>query len=626
MRWPVHPAIVATVTGLLLTSCASDKQAVSELDAIAEFEGRAYVDESTIAASEIDTSTLDSELGKADEAIPVRFDVLSEQTPVRDQGRRGACATFTATAIAEFWHRRLNTMPNPDFSEQYLFWQTHNLINSAFDYVSSTTRVQLDSIEADGITTEGSWPYEGLAWNQNTSAHPQCNGYTPLSPECYTNGAPSDLARTSPRYFVSNTRAIRLETEELKAYIVHNAAPVGVGVRMLDSSWRGVHLYDGIVTVPSGDTPSTPRKGHEVLVVGWDDDMVGQRLDRNGEPEFDSNGEPVLDRGFFLFKNSWGTRGWGRDNSRAPGYGWMSYRYWSTYAYAAAVASPPSDTPSRAELCTNGLDDNHDGAVDCDDAACFSHSSCASAGSSLISFHGPVRIEDNDTTGVTTRAVEENAGSIVGAALAISITHPYIGDIEVSVIHPSGFTSRVRYPQGGSTHNLSVTLPTHAFDGLDAAGSWGVLVRDLGRGDSGTLDDWSLTIQRCVSACAEPKHNRSSVYYDDEVRAIPDNDETGIESSFTVGPGGLVTAFKFSINIEHENAYDLEVTLTHEGGRAVTVVPFGSQRSPNLLLTDFNIREFVGENPYGRWRIRVRDRAAIDTGRLLSTSFTITRN
>ncbi len=36
---------------------------------------------------------------------------------------------------------------------------------------------------------------------------------------------------------------------------------------------------------------------------------------------------PVMEKGFFLFKNSWGTSGFGILNRFGPGYGWISYAY-----------------------------------------------------------------------------------------------------------------------------------------------------------------------------------------------------------------------------------------------------------------------------------------------------------
>lgn len=86
--------------------------------------------------------------------------------------------------------------------------------------------------------------------------------------------------------------------------------------------------------------------------------------------------------------------------------------------------------------------------------------------------------------------------------VAVNITHPFIGDLEIALMSPSGTTSYLMYrpSQGalsafGSTqHDIHFTFDTVLDWGESAQGRWTLAVIDLSTGDAGKLDSWSIDL------------------------------------------------------------------------------------------------------------------------------------
>lgn len=479
----------AVVSGCVYADGTDDENSTNEMLDVP------FIPSDEFAQFTTDDADAESEVGKADGVLPSRFDLLATQSPVRDQGRRGSCATFAAVAITEHMYRKLGVFTNPDFSEQFVFWNTHGIISNAFGFEGSTPGMQLDAIAQDGVPMESTWPYELDSWKSTPATHPECVGLAPLSLSCVTNGLPPELALSSTHYRGGFATSVRKQTEELKAYMFNHGDPVAIAMFTLHTAWfASYHSREGIVTLPTART-FPPTTGHVVVAVGWDDNMRAARLDADGNPELDADGNPIEDEGFLLVRNSWGTTGWGQRNSRQPGYGWISYRYWNRFGTLATAAHPPG-VASRIENCSNGSDDNGDGRVDCDDRTCTNTSACAEHGSSTLEFLGPASIPDNSEIGLRTTAYEPRGGAISVSVFAIQIQHPFSGDLEITLVHPSGRRALLRRNSGTRTVDVREPYITHEFDGLDADGAWAVVVKDLATGDVGTLRSWSLVLRR----------------------------------------------------------------------------------------------------------------------------------
>jgi subtilisin-like proprotein convertase family protein/subtilisin family serine protease len=111
-------------------------------------------------------------------------------------------------------------------------------------------------------------------------------------------------------------------------------------------------------------------------------------------------------------------------------------------------------------------------------------------------------IPDNDAAGIE-RALAVNAtGAIRDISVGIDITHTFIGDLQVSLIPPSGAPVILHGRAGGNGDNIVTTYASTAVAGLAAlrgrpmAGNWRLKVADLDRVDTGKLNRWSLRIER----------------------------------------------------------------------------------------------------------------------------------
>jgi hypothetical protein len=80
-----------------------------------------------------------------------------------------------------------------------------------------------------------------------------------------------------------------------------------------------------------------------------------------------------------------------------------------------------------------------------------------------------------------------------GAAVAVRIVHPYVGDLTVSLIAPDGTAYSLHNRSGGSADNIDRTF-TVTLSAEAANGTWKLRVRDLAQSDVGTLDTWGLTL------------------------------------------------------------------------------------------------------------------------------------
>jgi subtilisin-like proprotein convertase family protein len=112
----------------------------------------------------------------------------------------------------------------------------------------------------------------------------------------------------------------------------------------------------------------------------------------------------------------------------------------------------------------------------------------------------PGPIPDNDPLGLTSSIDVTGTGNVGALSLSLDLAHPFRSDLMVTLISPAGTQFSVSSRQGDSQDNLViVNQAITAFDGETLAGAWHLSVRDLARGDAGTLNSWSLTLRESCS-------------------------------------------------------------------------------------------------------------------------------
>jgi len=233
------------------------------------------------------------------------------------------------------------------------------------------------------------------------------------------------------------------------------------------------------------------RAGHGILLVGWDDELEVQKMDGEGKPVVDASGKAVNEKGFYIFKNSWGTARFGINNPHGAGYGYISQKYIEEYGNAVVADLPEED--ADGEVCNDGVDNNGDGKTDCADPLCAADAACQSTGGLTGSATPNADIPDNDPAGVSSEITLSSSANVATVKVTVDITHTYVGDLKVSLVHGDK-TVVLQANQGGGTADLKKTFTVEGFAGAPAGGAWKLTVVDSAGMDEGTLNSWSIEV------------------------------------------------------------------------------------------------------------------------------------
>lgn len=447
---------------------------------------------------------------KADEILPASYsDLVALQSPVKSQGSRGVCSIFSTVGLMEHLYIAAHALPQtPDFSEQYLQWEVKTQLGAFPGSSGSTAATNLRAIDQIGIPMEDAWPYESFQWG--ASQDPACDpgtgdGESGLPVRCYTNGDPSADAQAATKYHLPEGNW--LSPSDIKAHMFNDHTAVIADLDFFYQAWNhrrstlpvsSGNWAQGYVLYPNQDDVTAShqhRAGHSILLVGWDDTLEVPVVDKDGNQVLGADGQPVVEKGFYLFKNSWGTSSFGVENPNGSGYGWISQRYVQQYGSIRIAGLP--DAPPAVEDCTDGVDNDGNGQIDCDDSACAEAPTCQASGREVtVDGQGGMAIPDADPAGISSPAVvgDADGGTIGSLTVHVHITHTYRGDLVVS-LHRGSQAVVLANRTGGSADDLEGDFEVHDFDGADLAGEWRLVVADLAGADVGTLDSWSLTAQ-----------------------------------------------------------------------------------------------------------------------------------
>ncbi|WP_199609699.1 S8 family serine peptidase [Flocculibacter collagenilyticus] len=106
----------------------------------------------------------------------------------------------------------------------------------------------------------------------------------------------------------------------------------------------------------------------------------------------------------------------------------------------------------------------------------------------------PVDIPDNTPEGITSVISIPDDITVFGSSTYVNITHTWIGDLVVTLTSPAGTTATLHSNAGGSDDNIDQSFASAAFNGESAAGDWTLHVSDHAGQDTGSLNNWALTV------------------------------------------------------------------------------------------------------------------------------------
>jgi C1A family cysteine protease len=299
---------------------------------------------------------------KADAIAAKNTELLQWQSPVRNQARRGVCTIFSTIGLMEHLYLKAG-LAMPDFSEQYLQWSVKKQYGSFANSEGSNNSDNVNAITKYGIPEESLWAYNPNPWTATDD--PECASTgaegESLPTKCWTQGEPPAAALAAKQYKLP--QGSYLSTRSIKSHMSKNHTAVVVGIDFFYQAWNhrlstltvsDADFRQGIVRNPNAKDVTESHKeraGHGILLVGWDDNLSFPSLDDKGQPVKDAAGNVVMQKGFYIFKNSWGTTRFGVDNAYGPGYGYIQYKYIDTYASAYVDTVPSLSTPNPTPAC-----------------------------------------------------------------------------------------------------------------------------------------------------------------------------------------------------------------------------------------------------------------------------------
>lgn len=238
----------------------------------------------------------------ADEAVslPAAVNLIPYMSPIRNQGSRGTCVSFTLTALNEYVLRRRGLVR--DLSEQHLYAEIKSIDGAPAACGTWQAKAVL-ALRDRGECREQVWPY---------NPNPPCNNHGTRPAQARPDGLNYRLAT-----FAVAARNVAAYKTELA-----RQRPVTLSVPVYNSWYQSAETRrSGRITMRVGNEQAAG--GHAVCLVGYQD----------------SASSPG--GGYFIVRNSWSTN-WANQSPYGPGYGTIPYRYITNDAYEAFSAVVPS--------------------------------------------------------------------------------------------------------------------------------------------------------------------------------------------------------------------------------------------------------------------------------------------
>ena len=214
-----------------------------------------------------------------------------------------------------------------------------------------------------------------------------------------------------------------------------------------------------------------------------------------------------------------------------------------------------------------------------------------------------------------------DSGTATSVTVAVDITHTYIGDLKIDLVAPDGTTKTLHSRSGGSIDDINQEY-TPDFDGVPIAGTWTLRISDNASSDSGTLNDWTLTINHGSTTTASPVTSISGsddTYYaevsatqdgtynldlvqSNDIKDIADNPlanttPTGVDETYTVSTTITDTTAPTISSIERyspSSATTDSQTLTYKVTFSEDVAGVGTT---DFALSSDSTGETNGNNP-----------------------------
>lgn len=221
-------------------------------------------------------------------------------------------------------------------------------------------------------------------------------------------------------------------------------------------------------------------------------------------------------------------------------------------------------------------------------------------------------IPDNDPNGLVDRIQVTRNLTVKSVGVHVNLKHPYSGDISIELTNPDGKKKTIqaptRVPGKDLTKHYNGDLMS-VFAGGKSKGEWSLKVIDSGAKDSGSLVEWTLSLELANS-------KKTEIFIEDK---------EDLNSTHVCHQGGKISSMTAHVNIEHTHIGDLVCKLVGPSGKSVTLhnKTGGSQHNLGKNFSADDLKDFVGEKAKGKWQLEVSDKLKGDAGRLVSWGLNI---
>ena len=245
-----------------------------------------------------------------------------------------------------------------------------------------------------------------------------------------------------------------------------------------------------------------------------------------------------------------------------------------------------------------------------------------------VSTKANLDIPDANDVGVSSELDFGQSGAIKDLEVALDIKHPFIGDLKLTLIAPSGTEVILHNKTGSGDDDIITTMTSVTNSGLaalrgeSARGTWKLHAADLVGDDRGTIREWGLTFQLDTSPRTVERRSNPGL-------AIPDADDQGISDRIAVSQTGELRSVAVPVTVRHTFIGDLAIKLTSPSGKSVTLhnQQGGNSRDVETIYTRETLpqlEDLAGESIEGEWTLKVTDAASADTGTLESWGLLMT--
>jgi serine protease len=185
-----------------------------------------------------------------------------------------------------------------------------------------------------------------------------------------------------------------------------------------------------------------------------------------------------------------------------------------------------------------------------------------------------ISIPDNNAEGISSTINVADELTVFASDIYVNITHTWIGDLTVMLTSPSGTTAPLHSASGGGDDNIDSTFNSSVFNGEIATGDWILSVADNAAADTGTLNNWALTITG-IGETLPSAPQASFTYQADGLTATftdssTDRNDDMVNWDWSFGDGAISSAQNPVHTFAATGNYEVTLTVTDSEGLNTT--------------------------------------------------------